>query len=64
MNGNNQRILAVIIAHNEIEYVKLNVSILSEELKGTDSEIVVVDNYSDDGLREWLTGESVLHYLR
>ncbi len=63
MNGNNQRILAVIIAHNEIEYVKLNVSILSEELKGTDSEIVVVDNYSDDGLREWLTAQEKASYI-
>lgn len=63
MNGDSRRILAVIIAHDEIEYVKLNVSILSEELKGMDSEIVVVDNYSGDGLQEWLKAQAKASYI-
>lgn len=56
-------ILAVITAHNEIEYVKLNVQILRGELRGTNSEIVVVDNFSDDGLRQWLTEQKNVSYI-
>lgn len=56
-------ILAVITAHNEIKYIKLNVQILREELRGTDSEIVVVDNFSDDGLHQWLEAQKNISYI-
>ena len=56
MDNANRGLLAVLIAHNELAYVKLNVEILAQELKTTGGEIVVVDNCSDDGLREWLEG--------
>lgn len=59
----NHDICAVIIAHNEAEYVKLNVQVLLEELKDTASEIVIVDNYSNDGLREWLTAQNQVSYI-
>lgn len=63
MDNRSQGILAVIIAHNEIEYLKLNVKILLDELKGLGGEVVVVDNYSDDGLREWLEVQKNISYI-
>ena len=54
----NHDILSVIIAHNELEYVKRNVQILLEELKDTASGIVVVDNHSNDGVGEWLSEQN------
>ena len=63
MNDRKQSILAVIIAHNEVEYVKLGVQILLGELKAAKSEILVVDNYSDDGLQEWLLQQGQVSYI-
>lgn len=59
----NQGILAVIIAHNECKCVKINVKILLDELKGTGSEVLVVDNHSDDGLQEWLAAQEGISYM-
>ena len=56
-------ILAVMVVHNELDFVKLNTQILLDELKDTGSEIVVVDNYSDDGLQEWLVGQERVSYI-
>ncbi len=56
-------VLAVITAHNEMQYVKLNVQILRGELQGADSEIVVVDNCSDDGLQQWLMTQKNISYI-
>ena len=56
-------VLAVMIVHNELDCVKLNTQILFEELKGTGSEIVIVDNCSDDGLSEWLSGQELASYV-
>lgn len=63
MDNVNRGLLVVLIAHNELAYVKLNVKILAQELKNTGGEIVVVDNYSDDGLREWLEGQNLASYM-
>lgn len=63
MDKFNQGLLAVVIAHNELEYVKLNTTILLDELKGTASEIVVVDNHSNDGLSEWLSAQNQISYM-
>ena len=63
MDNANRGLLAVLIAHNELAYVKLNVEILAQELKTTGGEIVVVDNCSDDGLREWLEGQNLASYM-
>ncbi len=63
MDNVNRGLLVVLIAHNELAYVKLNVEILAQELKNTGGEIVVVDNYSDDGLREWLEGQNLVSYM-
>lgn len=59
----NYDILSVIIAHNELEYVKRNVQILLEELKDTTSGIVVVDNHSSDGLCDWLSVQNGISYI-
>ncbi len=56
-------ILAVIVAQNECRCVKINVKILLEELAGTGSEIVVVDNGSKDGLQAWLEAQSGISYM-
>lgn len=61
-NGNRD-IRAVIIAHNELEYVRRNVQILLEELKDIEGEIVVVDNHSNDGLLEWLSVQTGISYI-
>ena len=63
MDNANRGLLVVLIAHNELGYVKLNVKILAQELKNGGGEIVVVDNYSDDGLREWLEGQNIVSYM-
>lgn len=63
MSVKNQGVLAVIIAHNEIEYVKLSVQILLNDLKDTGSEILVIDNYSNDGLGEWLMQQAQVSYV-
>lgn len=63
MDNANCGLLVVLIAHNELAYVKLNVEILLRELKNTDGEIVVVDNHSEDGLREWLEGQNIISYM-
>lgn len=63
MDNKSRGILAVMIAHNELNYVKINVRILLDELKGLDGEMVVVDNYSDDGLREWLAVQKNVSYV-
>lgn len=63
MSEHGKGILAVIIAHNELELVKLNIQILLGELKDADSEIVVVDNFSKDGLKEWLLAQKNISYL-
>lgn len=63
MSEHSKGILAVIIAHNELELVKLNIQILLGELKDADSEIVVVDNFSKDGLKEWLLAQKNISYL-
>lgn len=55
-------IRVVIIAHNELEYVRQNVQILREELKDMPGEIVVVDNHSDDGLSDWLSVQMGISY--
>lgn len=60
MDHDHTGILAVIVAHNECRSVKINVRILLDELAGTGSEIVVVDNYSNDGLQEWLSAQRAI----
>ena len=63
MDNANGGLLIVLIAHNEFAYVKLNIEILAQELKKVGGEIVVVDNYSQDGLREWLEGQNIVSYM-
>lgn len=63
MDNANGGLLVVLIAHNEFAYVKLNIEILAQELKKVGGEIVVVDNYSQDGLREWLEGQNIVSYM-
>lgn len=56
-------ILVVMIANNELKDVQLNVDILRSELKDTGSEILIVDNCSDDGLKDWLTFQQDVSYV-
>lgn len=58
-----QGILAVIVAHNEFNCVKMNIKILMNELKDIDSEILVIDNCSNDGLKEWLVEQKNISYI-
>lgn len=58
-----QGILLVMIAHNELDKVKINTKILREELKEINGEIIVVDNCSEDGLKEWLITEKNISYI-
>lgn len=63
MLNNTQGVLAVMIAHNELEYIKAGVAALLRELSNTGSEIVIVDNCSNDGLQEWLLQQDKVSYL-
>lgn len=63
MRDRNQGTVAVMIVHNEFEYVKLNVEILQDELRDPNDEIVIVDNYSNDGLAEWLAAQNKISYI-
>ena len=63
MCHNKKSILVVIVAHNEMEYVKLNVQVLLSELNDMDGEIVIVDNCSNDGLQEWLLQQKNVSYI-
>lgn len=56
-------ILVVLIAHNELDCIKKNVMLLLDELRDTASEIVVVDNYSNDGLKDWLYAQNDVSYI-
>ena len=58
-----QGILVVIIAHNEFNCVKINLKILMNELKEIDSEVLVIDNCSKDGLKEWLVEQKNISYI-
>src|SRR6266704_1692977 len=63
---------AIIVNYNSLEFLKPCVAALRQALAGLDSEILVVDNASTDGSREWLastqannraTGESGGRYV-
>lgn len=46
---------AILVNYNSLEFLKPCVTALREALAGLDAEIIVVDNASADGSREWLT---------
>lgn len=61
--NNKSGILVVIVAHNELKCVQINLKILLNELQNTGSEIAVVDNCSNDGLQEWLVTQQGISYV-
>lgn len=59
----NEKIKIIIIAHNEFEMVKVqkeNILLFSD---CQESDIIIVDNGSDDGLGEWLKQQSTMDYI-
>ncbi len=54
--------VVVLIAHNQMELVKQQVKIHSL-FASENGSIVIVDNYSDDGLGEWLKQQKDLDYI-
>lgn len=53
----------VIIAHNEMALVKLQIKNIILFSQCSESDIIIVDNYSNDGLGEWLTQQSTMDYI-
>ena len=58
-----KKLTAIIIANNEIEYAKLTVEGFRNFADPEDVEVVLVDNHSQDGLREWASGQNDLTYV-
>ena len=52
--GRPAAITAIVVNHNSLEFLKPCLAALRRALAGLDGEIVVVDNQSTDGSREWL----------
>lgn len=63
MDRKEQEILAVMIAHNEQKCVQMNVNILLNECADIGCEVLVVDNASDDGLKDWLASQHGISYM-
>lgn len=53
----------ILIAHNQLDLVKLEIKVLGMFAGIEKQNIVVVDNASEDGLREWLEEEQYPSYL-
>lgn len=53
----------VIIAHNQMEEVKRTIKILKVFSSLREEQMIVVDNASEDGLREWLGEQDRIDYI-
>lgn len=61
--SNTNDIYVIIIARNQFELVKRNVDIVKLIGGVEESQIIVVDNGSEDGLRHWLKRQKKLNYI-
>lgn len=53
-----QELVAVVVTHNRLAKLKITVARLLEDPPNTLAHLVVVDNASDDGTGDWLSGLS------
>lgn len=58
-----ENLLTVLIAHNQLELVKQQIKMRSLFSTGDIGNLVIVDNYSEDGLDEWLKQQENLDYI-
>ena len=47
----------ILVTYNQLEYTKLCVESIRQNNPGGSYEIIVVDNFSTDGTREWISGQ-------
>ena len=53
----------VVIAHNQMELLKLHLETIKLFAQCSEKDIIIVDNHSDDGLGEWLCAQTELDYV-
>lgn len=53
----------IFIVHNQLELVKQELQVILEFAQVEKDNIIIVDNYSDDGMREWLEEQTGWNYL-
>lgn len=53
----------VMVTYNQLEYTKLCVESIQINKKNIPYEIIIVDNLSTDGTREWLKQSSGIKYF-
>lgn len=53
----------VIIAHNECKIVKLQIEFLVKIVGLAKTDFIIVDNFSDDGLAQWLSEQQDIDYI-
>ena len=53
----------IMIAHNQLEFVKQGIRILHLFAEIEDEDLIIIDNASEDGLREWLETQQNYNYL-
>ena len=58
-----KKICVLIIAYNEEDYVKLSLKTLRVFAASTDISAVVIDCFSNDGLRQWAMEQTNFNYL-
>lgn len=52
-----EKLTAIVIANNEMEYAKLTMEGLRNFGNPEELNVILVDNHSKDGLREWASGQ-------
>lgn len=57
------KLLTVIVTHNRLEYTKRAVDSYWKNIGNRAAKLVIVDNASDDGTREWLRDEQAYDCL-
>lgn len=57
-----KNVCIAMIAHNQFFQIKEQLNSIADSIYDGDS-IVIVDLFSDDGLNEWLRGQSVVDYI-
>lgn len=58
-----EKLTAIIIANNEIEYSKLTIESFRSFGKSENIEMVLVDNHSVDGLKDWASMQNDLTFV-
>ncbi len=58
-----KKLTAIIIANNEIEHTKLTMEGIRNFANTIDLDVVLVDNHSQDGLREWASDQIDFTYV-